>query len=112
MLDKLGHILRYLGEKTVNAASCLGHKVGGGLTSISPFVSLFNPVIVVGVASAEMALKGIGALGYAGRALIARGDINPLEIQRTIDGIRSDAGAVRAAYNEVRGAGSPLERGR
>ena len=112
MLNKLGHILRYLGEKTANAASWLGHKVGGGLTSISPVVSLFNPVIGAGVASAGMVLKGVGALGDAGKALIARGDINPWEVRRTIDGIRSDAGAVRAAYNQVRGAGNPLERGR
>ncbi len=113
MLNKLGHVLRYLGEKTANAASWLGHKVGSGLTSISPVVSLFNPVIGAGVASAGMVLKGVGALGDAGKALIARGDINPWEVRRTIDGIRADAGAVRRAYNEVRGAaGNPLERGR
>ena len=112
MLNKLGHILRYLGEKTANAASWLGHKVGGGLTSISPVVSLFNPVIGAGVASAGLVLKGVGALGDAGKALIARGDTNPWEVWRTINGIRSDAGAVRAAYNAVRGAGNPQERGR
>ena len=57
-------------------------------------------------------LKGVGALGDAGKALIARGDINPWEVRRTINGIRADAGAVRRAYNEVRGAaGNPLERG-
>ncbi len=65
-----------------------------------------------GVASAGMVLKGVGALGDAGKALIARGDFNPQTIRWTIDGIRADAGAVRAAYNQVRGAGNPLERGR
>ena len=64
------------------------------------------------MASAGMVLTGVGALGVAGKALISRGDINPWEIRRTIDGIRSDAGAVRAAYNAVRGAGNPQERGR
>ena len=83
--------------------------MGVGLTSISSVVSLFNPVIGAGVASAGMALKGAGALGNAGKALIARGDINPWEIRRMIDGMRSDVGVVRAAYNEVREADSPLE---
>jgi len=112
MISKLGHILRYLGEKTANAALWLGHRVGGGLASISPVISMFNPVIGAGVASAGMVLKGVGALGDAGKAWIARGDFNPQAIRRTIDGIRSDASAVRAAYNQVRGAGNPLERGR
>jgi len=58
-------------------------------------------------------LKGVGAVGDVGKALMARGDFNPQAIQRTIDGIRSDAGAVRSAYSVVRGAaGNPLERGR
>ncbi len=64
------------------------------------------------MASAGIVLKGVGALGDAGKALIARWDFNPKAIRRTIDGIRADAGAVRAAYNEVRGAGNPIERGR
>mgnify|MGYP006214569677 CR=1 FL=1 len=43
----------------------------------------------------------------------AAADFNPQAIRRTIDGIRSDAGAVRSAYTAVRGAaGNPLERGR
>jgi hypothetical protein len=84
--------------------------VGDGLTSISPVVSLFNPVVGAGVASVGMVLKCIGALGNAGKALTAREDINPWEIRRTIDGIRSDAGAIRAAYNQVRGAGNPPDR--
>ena len=113
MFNKLGYGLRWLGEKTSNAASWLGHKVGGTLTSISPVISLFNPVIGAGVASAGLILKGVGALGHAGKALMARGEFNPREIRRTIDGIRSDAGAVRSAYTAVRGAaGNPLERGR
>jgi hypothetical protein len=77
MLNKLGHILRYLGEKTANAASWLGHKVGSGLTSISPVVSLLNTVIVPGVVSAGMVPEGVGALGDAGKALIARGTLTP-----------------------------------
>ena len=113
MWNKLGHTLRWLGEKGANAASWLGHKVGGGLAAISPVVSLFNPVMGAGVASAGMVLKGIGALGDAGKALMTRDKFNPREIRRTIDGIRSDAGAVRSAYTAVRGAaGNPLERGR
>ena len=113
MWNKLGHTLRWLGEKGANAASWLGHKVGGGLAAISPVVSLFNPVIGAGFASAGMVLKGVGALGDAGKALLARGDFNPRAIRRTVDGIRSDTAAVRAAYTEVRGGmGNPLERRR
>jgi hypothetical protein len=107
MFNKLGHGLHWLGEKTSNAASWLGHKAGGTLTSISPVIALFNPVISAGVASAGLVLKGVGALGDA------RGEFNPMEIRGAIDGIRSDAGAVRSAYTAVRGAASnPLERGR
>jgi hypothetical protein len=112
MLNKLGHTLRYLGEKTANAASWLGHKVGGGLTATSPAISYFNPALGSGVASAGVVLKGVGALGDAGKAIMRGGDFNPHAIRRTVDGIRADAGAVRAAYNQVRGAGNPLERGR
>ncbi len=59
-----------------------------------------------------MVLKGVGALGDAGKAMMRGGDFNPHAIRRTIDGIRADAGAVRAAANQVRGLGNPLERGR
>jgi hypothetical protein len=58
-------------------------------------------------------MKGVGALGDAGKALMTRGEFNPKKIRQTIDGIRSDAGAVRSAYYAVRGtAGNPLGRGR
>jgi hypothetical protein len=113
MFNKLGHGLRWLGEKTSTAASWLGHKVGGTLTSISPIIFLYNPIIGADVASAGLVLKGVGAMGDAGKALMTNGEFNPREIWRTIDGIRSDAGAVRSAYSAVRGAaGNPLERGR
>ena len=97
MFNKLGHGLRWLGEKTSNASSWLGHKVGGTLTSISPVISLFNPVIGAGVASTGLVLKGVGALADAGKVVMTRGEFNPKEIRRTIDGIRSDAGSVRRA---------------
>jgi len=77
MINKLGHTLNFLGKKMANAASWLGHKVGGGLATISPIASLFIPVIGVGVVSAGMVLKGVGALGDAGKALITRGGFNP-----------------------------------
>jgi hypothetical protein len=81
MLNKLGHILRYLGEKAVNSASWLGHKVGGGLAAISPAVAHFNPTIGAGIASAGMVLKSVGALRDAGKALMrGGGDLNPQAI--------------------------------
>ncbi len=112
MFNKLGQGLRWLGEKTSTAASWLGHKVGGALTAVSPAVSHFSPAIGAGVASAGMVLKGVGALGDAGKAMLTRGEFHPQEIRRTITGIRSDAGAVRSAYTSVRGAANPLEKGR
>ncbi len=112
MSNKLGQGLRWLGEKSSTAASWLGHKVGGALTAISPAVSHFNPAICVSVASTGLVLKGVGALEDAGKAMLTLGDFHPQEIRRTINGIRSDAGAVRSAYTSVRGAGNPLEKGR
>ncbi len=89
------------------------HKVGGTLTSISHVIFILNSVTGAGVASAGLVLKGVGALGDAGKALMTRGEFNPREIWRTIDGIRSNAGAVWNAYTAVRRvAGNPLERGR
>ena len=113
MFNKLGQGLRWLGEKTTSAASWLGHKVGGALTSFSPAVSMYSPSIGAGMASAGMVLKGVGALGDAGKAVMRGGDFNPQAIRRTVDGIRGDAAGVRSAYSAVRGAaGNPLERGR
>jgi hypothetical protein len=112
MSNKLGHGLRWLGEKTTTAATWLGHKVGGALTAISPAVAHFNSVLGAGLASAGMDMKGVGALGNAGNAIMRGGDFNPQSIRRTVDGIRNDAGAVRSAYSAMRGPGDPLERGR
>jgi hypothetical protein len=112
MFDKLGRGVRWLGEKTTSAASWLGHKVGGALTAISPAAAYFNPAIGAGLASAGMVMKGVGALGDAGKAIMRGGDFNPQAVRRTVDGIRSDAGAVRSAYSAIRGPGNPLERGR
>jgi hypothetical protein len=92
MLNKLGQGLRRLGEKNFTAASWLRHKVGGAQTTISPVVSLFNPVIGPSVASAGLVMKGIGAMGDAGKAMLTRGEFHPQEIRRTINGIRSDVG--------------------
>ena len=110
--NKFGRGLRYLGEKIASGASYLGHKVGGALTSMAPALSVFNPALGAGVASAGMVAKGVGTLGDAGKALLRGGDVNAHAIRKTMDGIRSDAAGVRAAYNSVRGPGNPLERRR
>ena len=112
MFNKLGQGLRWLGEKTTTAASWLGHKVGGALAAISPAVAHFNPVLGAWVASAGMVMRGVGALGDAGKAIMRGGDFNPQAVRRTVDGIRNDVGAVRSAYSAIRGPGNPLERGR
>ncbi len=87
--------------------------MGGALTAISSVVAYFNPAIGAGVACARMVLRGVGAMGDTGEAMMKGGDFNSQAIRRTVDGIRNDAGAVRSAYSAVRGAwGNPLERGR
>jgi len=68
MFNKVEHVNRWLDENTSTASSWQGHKFGKTVTSISPVVSLFNPVIGAGVASAGLVLKGIGALGDATKA--------------------------------------------
>jgi hypothetical protein len=57
-------------------------------------------------------MKRVGALGDAGKVIMRGEDFNPGAIRRTIDGIQSDAGAVRSAYSAIHGAGNPLERAR
>ncbi len=73
------------------------------MTDIRTAVAYFNPAIGAGVASAGMVLRGVGALGDAGKAMMRGGDFNPHAIRRTVDGIRSDAGAFRSAYSAVGG---------
>ncbi len=112
MFNKFGQGLRWIGEKTTTATSWLGHKVGGALTAISPAVAHFNTVLGAGIASAGMVMRGVGALGDAGKAIMRGGDFNSHTIRRNVDGIRDDTGAVRSAYSAIRGPGNPLERGR
>ncbi len=82
------------------------------MTAVNPAVAHFNPVIGASVASAGLVMKGVSALGDAGKAILTRGEFHPKEIRRTINGIRSDAGVVRSAFTSVRGADYPLEKGR
>ncbi len=110
MFNKLGRGVRWLGDTTTTDASWLGHKVGGALTAISPAAAHFNPAFGARLASVGMVMKGVGALGDAGKAIIRGGDFNPHAIRWTVDGIRSDAGAARSAYSAIRGPGNPLER--
>ena len=113
MLDKLGRGLRWFGEKATTAASWIGSKAGGALVHAAPAIAMFNPALGGMAASAGMALKGVGAIGDMGKALLrGGGDFNPQAVRRTVDGIRSDVGNIRSAYAAVRGQGNPLERGR
>ncbi len=98
MFNKLGQGLRWLGEKTSTAASWLGHKVGGALTAISPAVAHFNPTIGTGLASAGMVMKGIGALGDAGKAMMRGGGTS----------VRMGSGGRSTGYEATRGrSGAP-----
>ena len=112
MLNKLGKGLRWLGEKVTGGASWIGSKVGGTLLSMSPALSMVSPNLEAGAAAAGSVLRGVGALGDMGGAALRGGGLNPQAVRRTVDGIRSDAGAVRSAYSAIRGPGNPLERGR
>ena len=112
MFSKVGKGLRWLGEKASSGASFLGNKIGGAMMSLSPAISMFAPQVGAGVASAGAVLKGVGALGDMGQAMLKGGDINTHQVRRTVDNIRSDAAGVKAAYSAVRGPGNPLERRR
>ena len=51
--------------------------MGGALTAISLAGAHCNPTIGGGLASAGMVMKGVGALGDAGKAMMRGGDLNP-----------------------------------
>lgn len=112
MLNKLGKGLRFIGEKMAAGASWIGHKVGGGLLSLSPALSMVSPNLGAGAASVGAVLRGVGALGDMGAAALRGGGINTQAIRQTVGGIASNAAGVKAAYSAVRGAGNPLERSR
>ena len=112
MFNKLGQGLRWLGEKVAGGASFFGNKVGGALMSLSPVISLFNPVLGAGAASAGAVFKGAGALGDLGTALLRGQGVHIRAVRQTVNGIRSDAAGVRDAYNTIRDPGNPLERRR
>ena len=113
MFNKLGQGLRWLGEKTSNAASWLGHKVGGALTAISPAVAHFNFNHRRRNGIRRKCPKRRRGSGGRREGHAERRDFNSHAIRRTVDGIRSDAGAVTSAYSAFRGAaGNQLERGR
>ena len=112
MLNKLGKGLRFIGEKMAAGASWIGHKVGGGLLSLSPALSMVSPNLGAGAASAGAVLRGVGALGDMGTAALRGGGINTQAVRQAAGGIASNAAGVKAAYSAVRGAGNPLERSR
>ncbi len=112
MLNKVGIGLRWLDEKVTEGASWIGSKVGGTLLSVSPALSMVSPHLGAGAAAAGSVLRDVGALGDMGRAALRGGDIITQAIRQTVGNIRSDAQAVRAAYNAARGPGNPLERPR
>jgi hypothetical protein len=112
MFNKLGQGLRWLGEKATAGASFIGNKVGGALMSLSPAISVFNPALGAGAASAGAVLKGVGALGDMGSSFLRGGGVNTGALRQTVNNMRSDAAGVKAAYSSFRGPGNPLERRR
>ena len=109
-LTKIGQGLRWFGEKMAAGASFIGHKVGGALTSMSPAVAAFNPVLGAGMASAGLVAKGVGAIGDMGKAALSGGRVDTGALRQTVGQIHSDASKVKQAYQTIRGQGNPLER--
>jgi len=115
MLTKIGKRLRYAGEKLAAGASWLGNKVGGALLSASPVLTAINPAIGAAAVSAGGVLKGVGTLGDLGQNALRAGkiDIGMVgQAKSALSGIRSDAQAIRAAYQGIRGPQSQIERPR
>ena len=81
--------------------------MGGTLTTMSPVFSFFSPVIGSGVASVGIVMKGIGALGDAGKPMMTHSEFHPREIWRIINGIRDNDGVDHNAYTRVQGIGQP-----
>jgi L-seryl-tRNA(Ser) seleniumtransferase len=92
----------------MKTAGCRLHEVG---TTNRTHPRDFDDALTELGTRAGLVMKGIGALGDAGKAMLTRGEFHPQEIRRTINGKRTNVGAVRSAYTEVRGPGNPLERG-
>jgi hypothetical protein len=77
--------------------------------SLSPAISVFNPALGAGAASAGAVLKGVGALGDMGSSFLRGGGVNTGALRQTVNNMRSD---VKAAYSSFRGPENSLERGR
>jgi hypothetical protein len=115
MLTKIGKRLRYAGEKLAASASWLGNKVGGALLSASPVLTAINPAIGAAAVSAGGVLKGVGTLGDLGQNALRAGRIDMGMVgqaKSALSGIRSDAQAIRAAYQGIRMPQSKIERPR
>eukprot|EP00873_Tetraselmis_striata_P021330 jgi/Tetstr1/441594/TSEL_029822.t1 len=80
---------RAFGSKVAGAASYLGHKVGSGLMTLAPAVSMLSPTVGAGFAAAGAAAQGIGVLGDVGKKALSGGGV--------------DFGQAKAAYGQVKG---------
>ena len=114
MFSKALRTLRFLGEKISSGASYIGHKGGNFLMRASPVLAAINPELGAAAAGAGGVLKGVGTLGDIGKAAMGGsfGTQDVKNIRSTLGSMKSDAQAVRSAYNSVRGPGNPLERRR
>ena len=115
MLTKFGQSLRYAGEKLAAGASWLGNKAGGALLSASPVLAAINPALGAAAVSAGGVLKGVGTLGDLGQNALRAGKIDMGMVgqaKSAIGGIRSDAQAIKAAYQGFRMPQSKIERPR
>ena len=75
--------------------------MGGRLTALSPALAVFNPALGEAAATTGTVLKGVGAIGDIGNAIIKGNAAR-----------RSDAANVKKAYTAIRGPGNPLEKPR
>eukprot|EP00873_Tetraselmis_striata_P022869 jgi/Tetstr1/443133/TSEL_031189.t1 len=86
-IGKLGHTFKAFGSKVAGAASYLGHKVGSGLMTLAPAISVLNPTVGAGFAAAGAAAQGIGVLGDVGKKALSGGGV--------------DFGQAKAAYGQT-----------
>lgn len=107
---KLGHAFKTLGSKAAGAASYLGHKLGHGLMTLAPAVSVLSPSIGAGFASAGAVASGVGALGDAAKSVLG-GNVGVNEFKQgkaAVGQIQAGMQSIKSAYKTHK---SGLERG-
>eukprot|EP00873_Tetraselmis_striata_P036394 jgi/Tetstr1/456658/TSEL_043359.t1 len=97
-IGKLGHTFKAFGSKVAGAASYLGHKVGSGLMTLAPAISVLSPTVGAGFAAAGAAAQGIGVLGDVGKKALSGGGVDFGQAKAALRPSQGGMHSVKAAY--------------